>query len=200
MFNLEHPTYEGIVSAIKDKDPQRFLFTIETSPEYGKYHWTGHRDCEVSMPGREARELLDVCPKCGKKMTQGVEERVEELADRNEGHFPKNAIGYRHLLPLSEIIAQLSGDIDPGSSKAWDIYYPLVEKFGSEYAVMFDAPEDQLNSAVGPEIANAIIRVRNDDVFVQPGYDGVYGKLDLSKSGRSRPCNDQASKMLASWT
>ena len=200
VFNLEHPTYDGIVGTVRDKDPKRFLYTIETSPEYGKYHWTGHRDCEISMEGREARKLVDKCPKCGKKMTQGVEERVEELADRKEGFLPENAIGYRHLLPLSEVIALLSGDIDPGSSKTWDIYNPMIEKFGSEYAVMLDATEDRLRSAVGPEISSAIIRVRNDNVFVQPGYDGVYGKLDLTKPGRSRTFSEPSSEMLASWT
>ena len=199
VFNLEHPSYDGIIAAIKDKDPLRFLFTIETSPEYGKYHWTGHHDCEISMAGREARNLADICPKCGKKMTQGVEERIEELADRKEGYAPKNAIGYRHLLPLSEIIALLSGDIDPGSSKTWDRYNPLVKKFGSEYAVMLDAPESQLRSAVGPEISSAIIRVRNDDIFVRPGYDGVYGKLDLTKS-TPRTSSETYREMLASWT
>lgn len=200
VFNLEHPTYDRIIAAIKDKDPKRFVFTIETSPEYGKYHWTGHRDCEISMGGREARKLFDICPKCGKKMTQGVEERVEELADRKEGYVPNNPIGCRHLLPLSEIIALLSGDVDPGSSKTWDIYNSLVGKFGSEYAVMLDAPEDQLKSAVGPEISSAIIRVRNNDVFVQPGYDGVYGKLDLTKSSPMKIASDAGHEMLASWT
>jgi uncharacterized protein (TIGR00375 family) len=200
VFSLENPTYHKIVAAIRDKDPQRFLFTIETSPTYGKYHWTGHRDCEVSMAGRDARKLLDKCPKCGKEMTQGVEERIEELADRREGYVPKNAIGYRHLLPLSEIIALLNGDIDPGSAKTWDLYTPLVEKFGSEYAVMLNAPEDQLRAAVGAEISSAIIRVRNDDVLVQPGYDGVYGKLDFNKSAPSRVSSDEQPDMLASWT
>ena len=125
--------------------------------------------------------MTDRCPGCGKKMTRGVEERIEELADRAEGYVPKNAIGYRHLLPLSEIIALVSGDVNPGSTKVWEKYNMLVGKFGSEYSVMLDVPEGQLQSVVGPELAGAILRVRNDDIYVEPGYDGVYGKLDLSK-------------------
>ena len=181
VFDLDHLTYHNLVGAIRDKDPRRFLFTIETSPAYGKYHRTGHRECEVSMSARDARHLDDKCPKCGKKMTRGVEERIEELADRPEGYVPENAIGYRHLLPLSEIIAPVIGEVEPGSTKVWDKYNMLVGKFGSEYSVMLDAPKAQLLAAAGPEIARAILRVRNDDVFVEPGYDGVYGKLDLNK-------------------
>jgi PHP family Zn ribbon phosphoesterase len=133
------------------------------------------------MSARNARNLDDKCPKCGKKMTRGVEERIEELADRPEGYVPKNAIGYRHLLPLSEIIALLIGEGNPASTKVWDKYNMLVGKFGSEYSVMLDASEAQLLAAAGPEISSAILRVRNDDVFVEPGYDGLYGRLDLSK-------------------
>lgn len=180
VFDLEQLSYRHLVGAVRDKDPRRFLFTIETSPTYGKYHWTGHRDCQVSMPAKDAHDLHDRCPKCGKKMTRGVEERVEELADRPEGYMPKNAIGYRHLLPLSEVIAIVIGGVNPGSTKVWDKYNVLVGKFGSEYSVMLDVPEEQLAAAAGPEIASAILRVRNDSVFVEPGYDGVYGKLDLN--------------------
>src|SRR5947199_3650406 len=181
VFDLEHLTYHNLVGAIRDKDPRRFLFTIETSPAYGKYHWTGHRECSVSMSAKDAQLLGDKCPKCGRKMTRGVEERVEELADRPEGYVPENAIGYRHLLPLSEIIAIVIGEVNPGSTKVWDSYNALVGRFGSEYSVMLDAPEDQLLLAAGPEITRAVLRVRNDNVFVEPGYDGLYGRLDLNK-------------------
>ncbi|HEV2120087.1 MAG TPA: endonuclease Q family protein [Candidatus Bathyarchaeia archaeon] len=181
VFDLEHVSYHNLVGAIRGKDPTRFLFTIETSPAYGKYHWTGHRECQVSMSARDARGFDDKCPKCGKKMTRGVEERVEQLADRPEGYAPKNAIGYRHLLPLSEIIALVTGDTNLASPKVSDKYYVLVGQFGSEYSVMLDAPEDRLLAVAGPEISSAILRVRNDDIFVAPGYDGVYGKLDLSR-------------------
>src|SRR6266700_1427511 len=181
VFELDHVTYHSLVDAVKEKDPKRFSFTIETSPAYGKYHWTGHRECKVSMSGKDARRLNDKCPRCGKKMTRGVEERIEELADRPEGYVQRNTIGSRHLLPLSEIIALATGNINPGATKVWDVYNMLVGKFGSEYSVMLDVPEGQLQSVVGPEVSGAILRVRNDDIYVEPGYDGVYGKLDLSK-------------------
>jgi len=199
VFDLDYVTYHSLVDAVKEKDPKRFLFTIETSPAYGKYHWTGHRECQVSMSAKDARNLDDRCPKCGRKMTRGVEERIEELADRPEGYVPKNAIGYRHLLPLSEIIALVIGNVNPGSTKVWERYNLLVGKFGSEYSVMLDVPEDQLRVAAGPEISGAILRVRNDNGFVEPGYDGVYGKLDLNKPLRSRNLPPWDSNSLSSW-
>jgi uncharacterized protein (TIGR00375 family) len=186
VFGLENLTYHSIVDAIRDKDLGRFLFTIETTPAYGKYHWTGHRECRVSMSALEAQRLGDKCPKCGRIMTRGVEERVQELADRPEGYAPRNPIGYRHLLPLSEIIALVIGEGNPGSTKVWKWYDKLVGKFGSEYKVMLDAPREQLLETAGPELSSAILRVRDDDVFVDPGYDGVYGSLDLSRHSSSQ--------------
>jgi uncharacterized protein (TIGR00375 family) len=186
VFEMKTPTYDGIVDAIRRKDSKRFLFTIETSPEYGKYHWTGHRECSVSMPAVDARRLGDNCPKCGKKMTRGVEERVEELADRPSGYTPRNPIGYRHLLPLSEIIAMVIGQQNPASSKVWEIYHALTRKFGSEYSIMMDTPEEQLVSASWSDLASAILKVRFDDFYVQPGYDGVYGTMDFTKPPLNR--------------
>lgn len=181
VFDLESASYDGIIDAIRRKDPARFVFTIETSPEYGKYHWTGHRDCGVSMSGDDARKADNKCPKCGKKMTRGVEERVEQLADRKPGYMPENAIGYKHLLPLSEIIGLVIGVENPASVKVWDVYHALVKRFGSEYSVMLDAPSSELLTVAGPDLARAILKVRNDEIRVEPGYDGVYGKIRLDQ-------------------
>src|SRR5262245_33973813 len=59
VFDLENVSYDSLLDAVKRKDPKRFLFTVETFPAYGKYHWTGHRGCEVSMSAVEARERHD---------------------------------------------------------------------------------------------------------------------------------------------
>lgn len=200
VFNMDRPTYREIISSISEKDPKRFLFTIETPPAYGKYHWTGHRECQVSMSARDARALNDRCPKCGRTMTRGVEERVEELADREEGYVPHDPIGYRHLLPLSEIIGLIIGESNPGATKVWEKYNLLVKKFGTEYSVMLDAPENELFEVVGPEMSRAIIRVRAGDFYFEPGYDGVYGRLDLAKPASTAKSNDSRREMLASWT
>src|SRR5665647_2025740 len=82
VFELEKFSYSEIIGAIRSKDSAKFKFTIETDPAYGKYHWTGHRNCNVSLSPQEARKLNNVCPVCGRRLTEGVEQRVEELADR----------------------------------------------------------------------------------------------------------------------
>ncbi|MCS7115798.1 MAG: endonuclease Q family protein [Nitrososphaerota archaeon] len=176
VFELEKPSYWEILNAIRNKDREKFKFTVETDPAYGKYHWTGHRNCNVSLSPKEAVKLGNICPVCRKKLTKGVEQRVEELADRPEGFKPENAIGYMHLLPLSEIIATVLGADSPSTQQVWNIYNKLVEKFGDEYTVLIDAPKEALVELTEKRIAEAIIKVREDKIKVTPGYDGIYGR------------------------
>jgi PHP family Zn ribbon phosphoesterase len=94
---------------------------------------------------------------------------------------PPNTIGYMHLLPLSEIIVTVLGVTYPGIQKVWKIYNTLVERFGSEYAVLTDVSGEKMSEIVDPKIAEAIVRVREEEVEVIPGYDGVYGQLRVFK-------------------
>src|SRR5512136_441550 len=108
IFNCDL-SYEAITDAIRRKDPRRFLFTIEFFPEEGKYHYDGHRSCNVRLTPRQAIAGGELCPVCGRKLTIGVLHRVESLADRNEGFIPPNAIPYKSLVPLEEVIGQAIG-------------------------------------------------------------------------------------------
>lgn len=183
VFELERLSYHEVVDAIRFKDKERFKFTIETNPTYGKYHWTGHRNCHVALSPQEAIKLGNICPVCRKKLTKGVEQRVEELADRPAGFKPENAVGFMRLLPLSEIIATVLGVDSLSARKVWSIYNQLVEKFGDEYTVLIDASKDGLQTVVGEKIAEAVIRVRDGRVKIVPGYDGVYGQLVIFEEG-----------------
>jgi uncharacterized protein (TIGR00375 family) len=179
VFELEKFTYQQVTGAIKSNDPARFKFTIETDPAYGKYHWTGHRNCKVSLSPQEAIKFNNVCPVCRRKLTKGVEQRVEELADRPINFKREGAPGFLRLLPLSEIIATVLGTGSPSTQAVWKNYNLLVEKFGYEYTVLIDAPMEALAKVVDAPIAEAIVKVRNGAVKVTPGYDGVYGQLVL---------------------
>jgi uncharacterized protein (TIGR00375 family) len=179
VFELEKFTYQEVTGAIKSNDPARFKFTIETDPAYGKYHWTGHRNCKVSLAPQEAIKFSNVCPVCRRKLTKGVEQRVEELADRPMNFKREGAPGFLRLLPLSEIIAAVLGTGSPSTQAVWKNYNLLVEKFGDEYTVLIDAPMDALAKVVDAPIAEAIVKVRNGAVKVTPGYDGVYGQIVL---------------------
>jgi len=176
-------SYFGVVEAIKSKNPKNFLYTVEFFPEEGKYHFDGHRVCGIRTSPKETKKYNNICPVCGKPLTVGVLSRVEELADRPQGAKPVNAIPFKSLIPLQEIIADVLGSL-PGSKQVQEKYQELVKKIGSEFKVLIDASPQELAMAGLPEIAEGIIRVREGRVNVDPGYDGVYGKISIF-SGRS---------------
>jgi uncharacterized protein (TIGR00375 family) len=179
VFELEKFTYQEVTGAIKSNDPARFKFTIQVDPAYGKYHWTGHRNCKVSLSPQEAIKFGNICPVCRRKLTKGVEQRVEELADRPINFKREGAPGFLRLLPLSEIIAAVLGTESPSTQAVWRNYNLLVEKFGNEYTVLIDTSMEALVKVVDAPIAEAVVKVRNGTAKVTPGYDGVYGQLVL---------------------
>lgn len=180
-FEMKTTSYHELIDIIRSKDKNRFQFTIESYPAYGKYHWTGHRNCHVSLSPQEAMKFGNICPVCRRKLTKGVEQRVQELADRPAGFRPENAIDFIRLLPLSEIVQTVLGVNSPSAQKVWSIYNLLVGKFGSEYSVLIDVSKEDLSSVAGEEIAEAIVRVREGNVQIIPGYDGIYGQLVISE-------------------
>jgi uncharacterized protein (TIGR00375 family) len=173
VFDLQEITYRNLIDAIKTR--KNFLFTIETPPEYGKYHLDGHRDCNVVLEPSQSKLVGGRCPSCNGKLTIGVLSRVEELADRPADYRPHDAIPFKSLIPLSEILSSLIGG-SAGSKKIMEAYNQLVSAFGNEFNVLLKAPYPDLLKLVKEKAALAIMRNRDGRLKIQPGYDGVYGK------------------------
>jgi len=171
-------SYPAIIEAIKTKNPQKFLYTIEFFPEEGKYHYDGHRLCNISLSPEESKKYNNICPNCGKLLTIGVLNRVAELADRPQGFKPQNAIPFKSLIPLAEIIADCLGVL-PGAKQVEKEYKNLIEKFDNEFEILLNASRSNLENVTLPEIAEGIERVREGKISILPGYDGVYGKIKI---------------------
>jgi len=177
-------SYGGIANVIKSKvlpaqaDKNKFLYTIEFFPEEGKYHYDGHRLCNLSLEPQQSKKYNNICPRCGKPLVIGVLNRVEELADRPEGFLPKNAIPFKSLIPLNEVIAESIG-VSVLSKEVSKYYNNLIKNLGSELKILLESTEKEIKEKSLPEIANGIIKMREEKVFIEPGYDGVYGKIKI---------------------
>ena len=188
-------SYDGLIDAIKSRDPKKFLFTVEFFPEEGKYHYDGHRLCNVSMSPEETKKNKGICPKCHKPMTIGVMNRVDKLADRpafvktsagkQVGEGKDGRVPFRSLIPLNEIIADIFG-VGVSSLKVRKEYEKLIETVGSEFKVLMDADYGELKRNTSDEIASGIIGVREGRVELIPGYDGEYGKIKVLKDEKGK--------------
>jgi len=132
----------------------------------------------VRLHPKETKKHGGICPVCGRPLTRGVLNRVEELADREEGFVPQNSIGYKSLVPLSEIIAEARG-MDRSSKAVEKEYVKLVREFGSEFNLLVNVEENQLFSQLPPKIAEGIKKVREGKLNILPGFDGEYGVIKI---------------------
>ena len=184
VFEGNELSYQAIVGAIKGETRGRasgllkLAYTIEFYPQEGKYHYDGHRECEICLPPKESKKYNNLCPVCGKPLTIGVMNRVEQLADRPEGFKLENAIPFKSLVPLLEIIGEALG-VGSASKRVAEQYNNLIEKLGSEFNILLKAEQKDISAASTPEIAEGIIRVRQGKVNIEPGYDGVFGKVRI---------------------
>ncbi len=177
ILDLKKLTYKNIVQAIKENK----IKTIEFYAEEGKYHYDGHRFCNVCLSPKEAIRLNNICPVCKKPLTIGVAHRVEELADREEGFVPKNCMEFKKLVPLKKLIAAIL-NIGEYTKKVNGIYSDLIKNFGSEFDVLLKVEENDLCKVAGEKITKWIIKNRDGKIKVKPGYDGVYGKIVIEDS------------------
>jgi len=171
-------SYKGLVEAIRSKDPAKFLYTIEFFPEEGKYHYDGHRKCDVLLSPRESIAHRDLCPKCGKRLTIGVMHRVEELADREEVRDSGLRIPYKNLIPLNEIIAEACQKT-PECQSVWDIYFRFIHEFGNEQKILADVAVSELRRIPPEKVGRGIDHMRKNLVKILPGHDGFYGIVRL---------------------
>ena len=163
-------SYKDLIKQIRENS---FIGTIETNPAYGKYHWDGHRNCDFSCSPEKTFELKGMCPKCGKNLTKGVDYRVQELKDNTEK--PANAKEFYELLPLHEILSLFLG-VGMQSKKVWEFYNKLIDDFGNEFEILLNVSrEEMIKKDVNPKLRALILKNRNNNIKVKPGYDGEYG-------------------------
>ena len=169
-------SYEGLYRALQTGEGLEG--TVEFFPEEGKYHFDGHRKCGVSLSPVEAERLGGICPVCGKKLTMGVDHRVEQLADRAEGFVKKDGKKYESLVPLPEVISACMG-YSTASKKVQGCFEQMIQTLGTEFDILRNVPSEDIKSCAGERIAEGIENVRTGNVKRIPGYDGEYGKIEL---------------------
>jgi len=201
-------TYEDIAKAIKQDSSGRLKigYTIEFFPEEGKYHWTGHRSCNIRYNALETKKNGVICPVCGKPLTVGVENRVLDLSYKNisqeELVFIQNNVDltfvydqekkrppFVSMVPLLEILLETN---DGSPTKAQNEYERLMN-WTNEFELLLKKPYQEIEKQGGETLMTAIKTVRERKVFVDPGYDGVFGKVKIFKeTPKGSPASQQS--------
>ncbi len=160
--------------------------TLEFFPEVGKYHLDGHRSCGIRLSPDETRKHDGRCPVCGKPLTVGVMHRVEDLADRPEEAAPPATAGaMQSLVPLPEILSEIL-EVGPKSRRVTSHYESLLGRLGPELPLLNTVPVEDIRPAASSLVAEAVSRLRRQEVVREAGYDGVYGTIRLFEDGELR--------------
>ncbi|MFA5175507.1 MAG: endonuclease Q family protein [Patescibacteria group bacterium] len=171
--------FKEIARIIKTGDRKNFLYTIEFYPEEGKYHYDGHADCKICFAPAETKKHHNICPKCKKELTVGVLNRADKLADRNENDIPKNKfIPHKYIVPLREIISGVF-EVGVASKRVKKEYDAMIKNIGNEFYILLQATDEEILKNISDKnIFSAIKNTRSGRVKINPGYDGVFGKVD----------------------
>lgn len=203
-------SYREIANAIRGESDSswKIAYTIEFYPEEGKYHYTAHRNCGIKQSPEETKKLGKICPVCGRQLAVGVMQRVEELASqpaKTKQEIRKAGVNFIfsagsprppfvRLVPLIEILSDV---FNSGSSSQNVIneYNKLIGKFGSEFSVLLEVPVSEIAMEAGERVAEGIKRVREGEIVVDPGGDGVFGKVRIwgENTNQEKPSQNQMS-------
>lgn len=190
VFGLENVSYQNIINALKNSNrlnkknlPRDYVkYTIEFYPEEGKYHWDGHRACDVRLSPQQSNQKQNICPKCRRPLTLGVMHRVDQLASRTEKQAQDYARrfrpGFKKIVPLEEIVADALGQ-NTGTKKVRQFYDQLIQKGDKELKILLDLSYSELKKITLPEIAEGVKKVRQGQIHIDPGFDGAFGKVKV---------------------
>jgi uncharacterized protein (TIGR00375 family) len=166
-------SYGGLKHALMGKKGTQCK-PVDLFPEVGKYFHDGHRKCGICMHPSDSSKCDEICPECGKPMVIGVLNRVYQLADCNRKDDNQNSL---YIVPLDELISSLLGK-GIKTKVVQNTRNELIKLYGNEIDILLNKSIVELENPILPDLGKAINAIRNRNVEVTPGYDGVYGKID----------------------
>ncbi len=144
-------------------------------PEEGKYNRTACTRCYAQFTLAEAEALHWKCPHDKGRIKLGVRERAEKLSTLD---IPTVRPPYVKMIPLGEVIARVLGVSSPSTKKCAALYSRFIDAFDNEIAVLLEVPVGDLRS-VSPEVAEAVVKMREGRVALFAGGGGKYGSFEF---------------------
>ncbi|MCQ6558110.1 endonuclease Q family protein [Paenibacillus mendelii] len=167
---LKEPSFAEFALALKEREGRSIAANYGLNPLLGKYHRTYCLSCS-SLAGAEA--AAERCPACGSlKLVKGVMDRIEELgakAGRTQLPAQDNRPPYIYQVPLEFV---------PGIGKV--TLNKLLDRFGTEMAVLHTASREEIAGIAGDTAAAAIAAARDGKLQLNAGGGGRYGTVARS--------------------
>lgn len=173
VMELEEPSFEEVRQALWREGGRRVVANFGLDPRLGKYHrthceacrWIAHEDPPVLR-----------CEQCGgADVTRGVLDRIHQIADHDQPQPPEHRAPYQYQVPL-QFVPKVGAVL----------LTRLINRFGSEMAVLHQASRQELGETVGQKVADLIIQAREGTLPLQSGGGGRYGRAIREGEGQVR--------------
>ncbi len=175
VFDCE-PNYYAIKKALEEQNGKSFVGTIDMYPQGGKYHYSGHRKCDVCLNPLEVLKHKFICPVCKKPLTLGVMDRVAQLSDRDDISECMNKQHTQYAIPLTEILSEFLS-VGPATKKVQNAYQEIISACSNELFLLCEMNSNDIAKKTSPLLSEGIRRMREGDVYINAGYDGTYGSV-----------------------
>lgn len=173
IIEMEEASWEEFVKALWRQDGRQVAANFGLDPRLGKYNRTFCEECGHIALGEPP---VFVCERCsGKKTTLGVYDRICQIADYDEAQPPEHRAAYQYQVPLQFV---------PGVGAV--ALRKLLNRFGSEMAVLHKASREEIGRTVGEKVADLIIQAREGTLKLQAGGGGKYGRAVPKHTGQVR--------------
>ncbi|RLG59061.1 MAG: TIGR00375 family protein [Candidatus Hydrothermarchaeota archaeon] len=173
-------TFKEIEKAIERRAGNKVVLNVGLDPRLGKYHATSCIKCYKHYTLEEAIKSNWRCG-CGGIIKKGVKDRIKELASYSKPKHPEHRPPYLRIAPLAEILCMSLNVSNVYSQKVQAMWKKLVERFGSEIAVLVDIPIPEIKKEFGDEIAFYIDAFRKENFDIKEGGGGKYGRIIFRK-------------------
>jgi len=171
IIEMREPSFEELRLALGREDGRFVAANFGLDPRLGKYHRSFCEECEHTAVG--APPVL-ACERCGSdRITRGVLDRIVQIADFDEPRPPEHRPHYQYQVPLQFV---------PGVGSV--ALNKLINRFGSEMAVLHEATREELGQSVGARIADLIVQAREGTLPLRAGGGGHYGKVATGDTGQ----------------
>lgn len=173
LLEIEAPTFAEFRQALWRENGRYVAANFGLDPRLGKYHRTC---CEVCRWIAHGEPPVLACEQCGStNVTRGVLDRIVEIADRPAPAPPEHRAPYQYQVPLQFV---------PGVGAV--VMAKLLNRFGSEMAVLHQATAQELGETVGAKVADLILRAREGTLMLEAGGGGKYGRALKGDPGQIR--------------
>jgi PHP family Zn ribbon phosphoesterase len=162
------PNYDSLMDALRHGNrPHGFEQTYKFPIELTRYYLNWCSGCKTPF------DAWPACPECGRQLTMGSRDRLEQMASRGEkpAALPLERPPFRELHPLAYLIAKAEGK-KPESIAVRRAAGETVDRLGNERAVLTQIPLSELLTVTPVEVAQAILRQRENSVRLELGQAG----------------------------